>query len=112
MGHESFVEEGGDVTPTTVTGVLHQWEVFSSSASAYQANSSYKSDQEEQNVEYPETDNQRRLGLEPTSIQSDRGIPCSHAEVDGHRPTDDTDKQHSDETDPEAISDPPVDPLG
>jgi hypothetical protein len=82
------------------------------SASAYQTNSSYNSDQEDQNVEYPETDNQRRLGLEPMSVQSNCSFPCSHAELDSQWATDDPDKQNSDETNPNTISEPPGDSLG
>jgi len=85
---------------------------LSLSASAYQTNGSYSSDQEDQNVEYPESDNQRRLGLEPTSVQSDSSFPCSHPEVDSQWATDDPDKQHSDKTNPDAISEPPGDSLG
>ena len=85
---------------------------FPLSASAYQRNSSYNSDQEDQNVEYPETDNQRRLGLERTSVLSNCSFPCSHAEVDSQWATDDPDKQHSDEANSDAISEPPGDSLG
>jgi len=92
--------------------VLPRWEGFTSSSCADQANSSYNSDQEEQDIEYPESNNESRFSLVPTSIQSGRSSPGSHAEVDSDGATNDTGKQHSDEAYPDAIPDPPDDLLG
>ena len=94
-----------DVTSTMPTSGLAAREGFSSSSRANQANSSYNSDQEEQDVEYPEPDNESRFNLVPTSIQTDRCSPGTHAEVDSDWATNDTGKQHSDETYPESIPD-------
>lgn len=76
------------------------------SSCADQANRSYNSDQEEQDVEYPESDDESRFRLVTRSPQCGRGAPGSNAEVNGDGATNDTDKQHSHETYPEAIPDP------